>query len=169
MVKYAKNAVSLGWKYFRKGDLETAKRRFEMAIRHDSTNAPAYFGIAYLHSHKGRLEEAIKYYKISRQYDPTHVHTHANLGYGLLQQGEEKAALESLKKALELDPNCGVAHLSFANYYANKKKWSEASKSAQRAIGCGQTLHPEFRKILEANGATLPEIDQKKLLPTEEP
>jgi Tfp pilus assembly protein PilF len=35
MKKNAKPAVELGWRYFEKGDYETALSRFQMAIRHD--------------------------------------------------------------------------------------------------------------------------------------
>jgi Tfp pilus assembly protein PilF len=46
MKHFAPDAVQLGWKYFQKGDYETALRRFQMAIRHDADFAPAYFGAA---------------------------------------------------------------------------------------------------------------------------
>lgn len=60
-----------------------------------------------------------------------------------------------LDKALQLDPKCGEAHLSYANYYAHKKDWKKAEVSANKAIECGQRLHPEFRKLLEKSGAKL--------------
>ena len=42
MKQNAPHAVELGWKYFNEGDLDTAMRRFQMAVRHDKTYAPGY-------------------------------------------------------------------------------------------------------------------------------
>ena len=153
--KFAKGAVELGWQYFKKGDYETALRRFEMATRHDKTFAPAYYGMAYVYSVQGKLDDAIKYYRESLKYDQTYPYTFANLGYALLQKEKFGEALKMLDKALQLDPKCGEAHLSYANYYANKNDWKKAEESANRAIDYGQKLHPEFRKLLEKNGAKL--------------
>lgn len=72
MKKLAKGAVELGWKYFDKGDYQTALRRFEMATRHDKTFAPAYYGMAYVYSVQGKLDDAIKYYRESLKHDQTY-------------------------------------------------------------------------------------------------
>src|SRR4051794_8693411 len=71
MKKFAKPAVELGWKYFKKGDYETALKRFHMAIRHDKDFAPGYYGVAYVYSVQGRLDEAIKYYRETIKRDQT--------------------------------------------------------------------------------------------------
>jgi Tfp pilus assembly protein PilF len=155
MKKLAKGAVELGWKYFNEGDHETALRRFEMAARHDKAFAPAYFGMAYVYSAQGRLDDAIKYYRESLKYDQSYPYTFANLGYALLQKEQFDESLKMLDKALQLDPKCGEAHLSYANYFARKKEWKKAEESANKAIDCAQKLHPNFRKLLEENGAKL--------------
>jgi|GEM_PF-2865404 len=160
MKQFAKGAVELGWKYFNKGDYETALRRFEMATRHDKTFAPAYYGIAYVYSVQGKLDDAIKYYRETLEHDQTYPYTFANLGYALLQKEQPDEALKMLDKALQLDPKCGEAHLSYANYYANKKDWKKAETSANKAIECGQKLHPEFRRLLEKSGVKL-KIEQE--------
>jgi Tfp pilus assembly protein PilF len=155
MKKLAKGAAELGWQYFKKGDYETALRRFEMAIRHDKTFAPGYYGMAYVYSAQGKLDDAIRNYRESLKYDQTYPYTFANLGYALLQKEQFDEALKMLDKSLQLDPKCGEAHLSYANYYANKKDWKKAGESANKAIEYGQKLHPEFRKLFEKNGVKL--------------
>ncbi len=142
MKPLARSAVELGWKYFNKGDYETALRRFEMATRHDKTFAPAYYGMAYVYSVQGKLDEAIKYYRETLKYDQTYPYTFANLGYALLQKEQFDEALKMIDKALQLNPKCGEAHLSYANYYAYKKDWKKAEESANTAIECGQKIHP---------------------------
>jgi len=155
MKKHALGAVELGWKYFKKGDLETALRRFKMSVRHDEDFAPAHYGVAYVYSVQGKLDEAITSYQETLRLDKKHLYANANLGYALLQKNEDKEALRYLDQALALNAKCGEAHLSYANYYAKHEKWEEAEKSSNKAIAFGQRIHPQFRKLLEENGATL--------------
>ncbi len=157
MKRHAPGAVQLGWTYFQRGDLDTALRRFEMAVRHDSEFAPAHYGVAYVHSVRGNLEEAVKSYKETLKWDPKHVYAHANLGYALLQLEKDEEAIKELDAALKLDPKCGEAHLSYANYHAKHGRWAQAGESANRAVALGQAIHPEFRALLESNGVVLDE------------
>lgn len=151
----APHAVELGWQYFNKGDYGTAMRRFQMAVRHDPSHAPAYYGIAYVYSVQNKLDDAIKYYRLTLEHDQTYPYTFANLGYALTQNNETEEGLRMLDKALQLKPDCGEAHLSYANYYASKQQWRKAQESANSAIKCGLVIHPELKKLLEANGVKL--------------
>ena len=155
MKKLAKGAVELGWKYFDKGDYDTALKRFEMAIRHDKNFAPGYYGVAYVYSIQGKLDDAIKYYRETLKHDQTYSYTFANLGYALLQKEKFEEALKMLDQALIINPNCGEAHYSYAQYYGNKENWKKAEESANKAIDCGTKLDPKFRKLLEKNGVKL--------------
>jgi Tfp pilus assembly protein PilF len=155
MKKQAPGAVELGWRYFKRGDLDTAFRRFEMAARHDKDYAPAYYGVAYVYSVRGDLDKAIKNYRMTLKLDPRHLYANANLGYALLQKDEDAEALKYLDKALGLDPKCGEAHLSYANYHAKHEQWEKAGTSANKAISLKQQIHPEFRKLLESHGVKL--------------
>jgi Tfp pilus assembly protein PilF len=157
MKHFAPDAVQLGWKYFQKGDYETALRRFQMAIRHDADFAPAYFGAAYVCSVEGKLDDAIKYYRETLKRDTLYIYTYANLGYALLQKEQFPEALQMLDKALEIDPKCGEAHLSYANYYVSKQDWKNAEQSVNRAIKYGQKIHPELREMLEKHGVKFAE------------
>jgi len=160
MKKFAPHTVELGWTYFHRGDHETALRRFQMAIREDSDFAPAYYGIAYVYSVEGKLDQAIEYYRETLKRDTSYPYTYANLGYALLQKGQEKEALQMLDKALALYPKCGEAHLSYANYYASKERWKDAEISVNLAIEYGQTIDPEFSKLLEDHGVKLKKPNQ---------
>ncbi len=155
MKKFATGATELGWKYFYKGDYDTALRRFQMAIRHDKDYAPAYYGVAYVYSNQGKLDDAIKYYRETIKRDKTYVYTYANLGYALLQKEQFREALYMLDKALDIDPNCGEAYLSYANYYAFKQDWKKAEQSVNKAVKYGQKLQPHFRKMLEQHGVKI--------------
>jgi Tfp pilus assembly protein PilF len=155
MKRFAPQAVELGWQYFNKGDLDTAMRRFRMAVRHDATYAPGYYGVAYVHSVRGELDDAIKFYRLTLEHDQSYPYTFANLGYALLQKESFEEGLRMLDKALEMKPDCGEAYLSYANYYAFKQNWKKAEESVNKAIGFGQKIHPEFRALLESHGVRI--------------
>ena len=155
MKQFAPHTVQLGWQYFHRGEYQTALARFQMAIRQDNGFAPGYYGIAYVYSVRGNLDEAIHFYRETLKRDTSYTYTYANLGYALLQKGQFPEALQMLDKALAIDPKCGEAHLSYANYYAQKQDWKNAEQSANKAIKYGQTIHPELRKILEEHGAKI--------------
>lgn len=142
----ASNAIDLGWECFHNSDYQTAMRQFRTAIRLDSSDASGYYGIAYIYSVQGNLDEAIRYYRFTLERDQTYPYTFANLGYALLQKRQFDEALKMLDHALQLMPDCGEAHLSYANYYAFKKQWGKAQKSANKAIEYGQVIHPELKK-----------------------
>ena len=156
----APQAVSLGWEYFNRGDLDTALRRFEIAIRHDPSYAPAYYGVAHIKSIRGEVDEAIRFYKLTLERDRSNPYAFANLGYALLQKERFDEALSMLDKALELKPDCGEAHLSYANYYAFKRQWRDAERSVNQALKYGQSLAPEFRALLLKNGVTIAGLPQ---------
>lgn len=152
MQGFAPGAVELGWSYFQKGDLETALRRFQMAVRHDPGYAPGYYGVAYVYSVQGKTDDAVEFYRKALELDPTHPYTYANLGYALLLLGREEEALPMLDKALALHPGCGEAHLSYSLYYAEHDQWERAGASARKAKELGLALDPEFVKALEEHG-----------------
>jgi len=158
MRQQAPHAVELGWQYFYNGDYNTALSRFKVAIRHDPAYAPGYYGIAYVNSVQSNLDEAIKYYRLTLEHDRTYPYTYANLGYALLQKDQTDEALKMLDQALKLKPDCGEAHLSYANYYASKEQWSNAEKSVNKAIACGQVIHPELKSLLEKHGVRISEM-----------
>src|SRR4051794_10594201 len=109
--QHAQGAVELGWRYFNRGDTDTALKRFNQALILDPNFAPAYFGIAYVYSVQNKLDLAIQNYRKSIEKDPTSAHSYSNLGLALLYTGQRNEALPMLKKALELDPKNGDAHV----------------------------------------------------------
>jgi Tfp pilus assembly protein PilF len=162
MKKFAPHAVELGWKYFDKGDNDTALKRFQIAIREDPDFGPAYYGVAYVYSVEGKLDQAIGFYRETLKHDTSYPYTYANLGYALLLKGQDKEALVMLDKALAIYPKCGEAYLSYANYYAGKERWKDAEVAVNHAVEYGQKLHPEFVKLLEGHGVKILVAPQTK-------
>ena len=152
MRKEAPHAVELGWQYFDRGDYDTALRRFQIAVRMDSTLATGYYGIAYVYSVEDKIDDAIKYYRITLRYDQTYPYTYANLALAVLHKNQEREALLMLDRALQLKPDCGEAHYSYAQYYAHHGQWRRAQASANRAVDCGIRLDDGFITLLRRNG-----------------
>ena len=148
--QHAKEAVELGWRYFNKGDSETALKRFNQALILDPDFAPAYFGIAYVYSVQNKLDLAIKNYRKSIEKDSTHSDSYSNLGLALLYSGKPTEAFPMLKKALEIDPKNGDAHVNIALYYFDIKDYAACWKHIHLAQDNNTSVKPEFIKDISS-------------------
>lgn len=147
---HAKGAVELGWSYFKKGDADTALKRFNQALILDPNFAPAYFGIAYVYSAQNKLELAIQNYSKSIEKDPRFAHSYSNLGLALLYSGKPKEALPNLKKALDIDPRNGDAHVNIALYYLDVGEYSSSWRHIHLAQDYKAAVNPNFLRDLKA-------------------
>lgn len=147
---HAKDAVELGWKYFNKGDTDTALKRFNQALILDPDFAPAYFGIAYVYSVQNKFDLAIQNYRKSIEKDPTFSHSYSNLGLALLYSGKPKDALLNLKKALDVEPENGEAHVNIALYYFDTGDYSSSWKHIHLAQRYKASVNPNFLRDLKA-------------------
>lgn len=147
---HAKGAVELGWRYFDKGDSDTALKRFNQALILDPNFAPAYFGIAYVYSVQDKLDLAIQNYRKSIEKDPTFSDSYSNLGLALLYSGKPKEALPHLKKALDIDPKNGNAHVNMALYYFDTGAYSSSWQHVHSAQGYKVPVNPDFLRDLKA-------------------
>ena len=141
---HAKHAVELGWSYFKKGDADTALKRFNQALILDPNFAPAYFGIAYVYSVQKKLDMAIENYRKSIEKDPTFSHSYSNLGLALLYSGKPQEALPMLKKALDIDPKNGDAHVNISLFYFNSGDYSLSWKHIHLAQDNKAAVNPDF-------------------------
>ena len=147
---HAKHAVELGWSYFKKGDMDTALKRFNQALILDPDFAPGYFGIAYVYSVQNKLDLAIKNYQKSIEKDPTHSDSYSNLGLAFLYSNKPAEALPMLKKAVEIDPKNGDAQVNIALYYFGVGDYSAAWKHIHLAQENNATVKPEFLRDLKS-------------------
>jgi tetratricopeptide (TPR) repeat protein len=152
---YRPDALGLGWIAEKSGRHQDALRFFKWHLKYFPNDAEAYFGIAYVFSVSGQLDDAIKFYREALKLDPNYTHANANLGYALLQKGQSAEGLKFLDKALSLDPKCGIAYLSYSNYYARKGDWEKAGEYARKAIESGTSIDPEFAEILKKHKVQL--------------
>jgi Tfp pilus assembly protein PilF len=153
MKKQSPGVVKLGWEHFNRGDYQTALKRFLMGIRHDSTNAKAYFGVAYVCSVQGNLTDAITFYREALKYEKHYAPIYANLAKALLIQNPYASeAPKLLDEALKVDPRDANALYTYAGYYATTGNWKAAGEMANKAVASGAKLDPAFLQQLKGHG-----------------
>lgn len=145
----------MGWESFRKKDYPRAISSFEFAIKQHPSDAPAYFGLAYVYSVQNKLDKAVDNYRLSLKYDDTHADSYGNLAYALVLQDKVDEAQKMLDEALKRDPKLGNAVMNFALYYAEKKDWAKAKDYGLDAMRRGATPHPDVVKEFQKHGIEL--------------
>lgn len=146
-------AIELGWKYFQRGDYETALKRFMIAIRLDPSNAKGYFGVAYVCSIQHDIPDAIIFYREALKYEKNYSPIYANLALALFLQNDKSTEVPSLlEQAIKIDPKNGGAYSTYALYFASKKNWAKAGEMAEKSIKLGANMSPEFLKELSKHG-----------------
>lgn len=148
-VNKGKEAVDLGWRYLREGNSQMALRYFNKAILLDKKFAPAYFGIAYVHSVNNDLDLAIKNYKKSIELEPGYSHSYSNLGLALLYSGKPKEAYKMIRKALKIDPDNGDAHVNMAVFYFSIENYKKAWEYIHIAQSFNAEINRNFLKDLQ--------------------
>lgn len=158
---FAKDAVTKGWDYFHKGDLDTALKRFNQATIIDPNFAPGYFGMAYVYSVQNKLDLAIENYQKSIALDSTYPPAYSNLGLALLYSGKPKEALPMLEKAVKMDPKDGDAQVNLALYYFGQKDYSASWTHIHKAQDLKAKIQKEFVTDLKSKMSEPPR-DPKK-------
>lgn len=66
--KLAEHAAMLGWQYFRRGDKETAMKRFNQSWLLDNKNGTALWGMAAFQFDAGKIVESLQLFSEAEQY-----------------------------------------------------------------------------------------------------
>lgn len=75
------------------------------------------------------------------------------LGENYKEQNDLTNALLSYQKAISLNPNCGDAHKGIAKIYANMKRYEDAVREFEKAIGILQSfVDNEIASINDRSG-----------------
>jgi tetratricopeptide (TPR) repeat protein len=114
-------------------DWLAAEKQFRRALELDPNSAEAHFGYAHLLSNTGRHEQALAEIKLSREIDPVSLGTNALEGQILSIAGKHDEALDRLQKTIDLNPNFWLSHLFISDVYTEKRMYSEALVSAEKA------------------------------------
>jgi tetratricopeptide (TPR) repeat protein len=167
---FSRDATKLGWKYFYKGELDTAIKRFNQGWMFDRENPEVYWGFGLIMGKRAtqespeiNLNESIRFLKIATEKAPQDsrimsdlAFSNTILGYFYKSQKSNKKLAkihfdkaESLfNKAYKIDPNYPpiIGQWSFLHFYSGDYK--KAKNKAEKAISMGYEYSPAYLKDL---------------------
>lgn len=165
-------ATSAGWVCYYQGDLESARYRFNRALRLDPDNALACWGLGAVYSRQGdsHLDEAIWMVEKAFTLDPLNpgivadlAHIYADKAQSLPPAEQDKRAdyFDSANglflKASQLAPGNGFLYLQWAIACAYQEQYAVAWQMIHKARALGvpeDQIDPDFLKAL---GEKMPE------------
>lgn len=107
---------------------------YNEAIRLNSTDAAAHYGLGFALAKLWLWDEAIGAYTAAVRLKPDYAAAHLGMGYAQLKTYQHARALKSYLKVLELEPVNAAAHLNLGNLYCEIDRHDEAIKSFRRAV-----------------------------------
>ena len=128
----ATDALDDGIRYCENGDLDAAKRSFEMAVSLEPDNVAAHFDLALVNmAGEGDYEAAAKHLKSAVDITPDFARAYHNLGIiQYFYQHDRTLAISNLSKAAELDPDyattrdaLGMAYESLGEYAKSREEY----------------------------------------------
>jgi len=157
-----------GMVFFRKGDLEQARSRFENALSLDEKlwEAHAFLGLIFDRD-KETTEKAREHYKKGIALNPASVELYNNLGISYYLQGDYAEAVAAYRKALRIDPssrrvcnNLGLALTRTGEYNDAFEAFKRGKDTAGAYNNIGYLYFTE-RKYEEATQALEKAIELK--------
>ncbi|MFN2443784.1 MAG: winged helix-turn-helix domain-containing protein, partial [Thermoanaerobaculia bacterium] len=110
-----------------------AEEKYRLALELDPHHPPAYVLAGHLFSSLGRGEAAIALGKRARELDPLSLIVNSAEAQFLFYARRHDDALARLDRVLELEPDFWHAHLVRSLIFADRKMFSEALASGERA------------------------------------
>jgi tetratricopeptide (TPR) repeat protein len=140
-----------------KGDLPSAQRQYENALRQDANNRDALLGLATLAARQNQGPQAAAYYQRLLELDPTDATAAAGL-IGL-RQGDAGLSENRLKAILGANPESAPALFALGNLYAQQGRWQDAQQNYFRAYSAAPD-NPDYAYNLAIG---LDRLNQPKL------
>jgi tetratricopeptide (TPR) repeat protein len=122
----AADQVALGMTFIRINDLESAQRRFEMAVARDEGHAEARFHLANVLSGRGNVADAVIQYEKVLVINPDNAEAHQNLGLALQRLGQFESAMSHHEAARAILPKSAVIHVSLADACRQLGRYNDA-------------------------------------------
>ena len=152
----AGNILKEARKSIQVGDMITAERKINTALRINPEFGDAYLDLGYIKLKSGDMSAAIENYVKGLTYKPNNRSAWYNLGsiYRKTQQYEK--AVEALENSIAIDPSYAKAHTTLAQTYVAINKFDKAEEHFKISI----KLTPNFPAARQSYGQLL--NDQKR-------
>jgi tetratricopeptide (TPR) repeat protein len=167
-------AAKLGWKYYQRGDLDVAIKRFNQAWMFDRNSIDAFWGFGVVLGRRAsqenedveyNLKESIRFLEIAREKAPQNARilvdlgvTHIGLGK-YLKENKKKGDMEEfakaeqlLEKAEKLEPENPDLYANRSFLYFHRGDYSKARELMQRAKALGFKSEPAYEEDLKKQG-----------------
>lgn len=136
-------AVARGYDAYVAGDMASAKRHYEDALRGDPHALDALNGMAAIALRAGRRDVAETYLMRALEADPRDGYALSALA-ALKGQSDPQAAESRLKGLISAAPDSPAAHFGLGNLYARDGRWAEAQQAYFRAFS-SEPDNPDYQ------------------------
>ena len=116
------------------GQLEPAKREYELALELDPKLDEAHYGLGNVLRDEAKFDPAISQYEEALRGDPNNGEYHFRLAETLLRIGHTDEALVELENAVRLSPKVAIPHLAYARALASQGRTAEAETERAKAL-----------------------------------
>jgi len=145
----ANRAVS----YKQAGDLASATRDLERALRLEPGSAPAWYNLGTVLEATGSAGEAERAYRAALSLDPSQAEAAGNLGALLIHGGSSAEAVAILRRALAGRPGHAVCWTNLVIALASLGDVAGAREAASEAARAGVALEPALLEDIGAQPA----------------
>jgi len=135
--------VAAGYAAYQVGDLETARRHYQQALRTEPRNIDALLGLAAVELRARQYAAADRYYQQVLRLDPRNPHANAGMLALRSQQFNPVAAESRVKSLLAREPGAQGLQFTLGNQYAQQSRWSEAQQAYFKALA-SEPSNPDF-------------------------
>ncbi|HNH13677.1 MAG TPA: tetratricopeptide repeat protein [Rhodocyclaceae bacterium] len=150
--------VAKGYAAFNAGDLDSAKRHYDEALRMEPRSLDALNGMAAVALRAGRRDVAESYLARVLEIDPKDGFALA-ASTSLRSRVDAQSAESRFKALIAAAPESPAAHFGLGNLYAREGRWSEAQQAYFRAY----TAEPDNPDFLFNLAVSLDHLKQTKL------
>ncbi len=124
----------------RGGNLKSAIRHYQRALRIDSSCYPALNNLGTVYLRQGNTSRAKEAFEKSVELNPEDSEGYINLGHALYQEGQYPQAIERLGKGLRLSPRSGVGFFFRGSAYLKVNELDRAEADLRKAAELDPTL-----------------------------
>lgn len=135
--------VASAYQAFQAGDLATAQRDYQSALKNDPKNIDALHGLAAISLHQRQYEAAEGHYLRILEADPKDSAAQAGL-IGLKGQVDPTQSESRLKNLLASQPDSPFLNFTLGNLYAQQGRWNDAQQAYFRAY-TGDGENPDYQ------------------------
>ncbi len=118
----------------RAGDLETAIRLHQEALRLNPDSAQAHANLVTLYGRLNRYEDAERHYRAAVARNPNLAESHYNYGVICFFRGRRAEAREAFLRALEINPHHAEARHNYGYLLEEQGRLAEAAEQYRRAL-----------------------------------